>query len=120
MLHDGRWHGRQIVSADYADNATEKSSTKLNAAYGLLWWVNKKGPVLGAATALGDGTEQTSASRLARRAPHDTFWALGAGRQILAVIPSKNIVAIRMGVAPADPNEMSPDSFTGDVMDALR
>ena len=121
MLHHGEWNGKQIVSSRFVDEATGEASSKLNAAYGLLWWVNDKGTVLGAAAALGGGTgAQQTSTRLAPRAPKDTFWALGAGRQMLAVIPSKDIVAVRMGALPADPESLTPDSFTGDVVDALR
>jgi CubicO group peptidase (beta-lactamase class C family) len=119
MLHDGKWNGKQIVSSDFVEEATGGASSKLNAAYGLLWWVNDKGPILGASTALGGGKDEP-AERLAPRAPDDTFWALGAGRQMIAVIPSKDIVAVRMGAAPADTEAVTPDTFTGDVVDALR
>jgi CubicO group peptidase (beta-lactamase class C family) len=76
--------------------------------------------VLGAVTALGEGNVPPVATRLAPRAPDDAFWALGAGSQMLVVIPSKDIVAVRMGGAPIDPEGVTPDSFTGDVVDALR
>ena len=120
MLHDGKWNGKQIVSSDFVEEATGGASSELNAAYGLLWWVNDEGPVLGAATALGGGNDQPAASQLAPRAPDDTFWAIGAGRQMIAVIPSEDIVAVRMGAAPADPESVTPGTFTGDVVDALR
>ena len=71
----------------------------------------------------GAGRRRGSAQpdkRLAPRAPENTFWALGAGRQMIAVIPSKDIVAVRMGGAPADRESLTPDSFTGDVVDSLR
>jgi CubicO group peptidase (beta-lactamase class C family) len=120
MLQDGEWDGAQIVSSDFVEEATGGASSELNAAYGLLWWVNDKGPVLGAATALGGGDEQTVATRLAPRAPDDTYWALGALQQVMAVIPSEDIVAVRLGGAPADRGSVTPDTFTGDVLDALR
>jgi len=119
MLHDGEWNGRQIVPSDFVEEATGGASSRLNAAYGLLWWVNDKGPVLGAVTALGGG-EQPAATRLAPHAPDDAFWAIGAFQQILAVVPSEDIVAVRMGGAPDDPGSVTPDTFTGDVVDALR
>ncbi len=120
MLQDGEWDGAQIVSSDFVEEATGGASSELNAAYGLLWWVNDKGPVLGAATALGAGDKQTVATRLAPRAPDDTYWALGALQQVMAVIPSEDIVAVRLGGAPADRGSVTPDTFTGDVLDALR
>ena len=122
MMRDGRWGDRQVVSPEYVAEATGRSSSRLNAAYGLLWWVNRKGPVLGTRTATGGGTEgQVRADgRLAPRAPKDAFWALGLGSQIVAVVPSEGIVAVRMGGAPQDPAAVSADAFTAAVLDAMR
>jgi hypothetical protein len=35
----------QIVSRRWVDAATGRSSTKLNAAYGYLWWLNRYGHI---------------------------------------------------------------------------
>ncbi|MFD1825080.1 MULTISPECIES: serine hydrolase domain-containing protein [Mumia] len=123
MMRDGRWDERQVVSSAYVEQATGRSSSPLNAAYGLLWWVNRKGPVHGARTASGAGADAGEAptrSRLAPHAPKDAFWALGLGSQIVAVVPSDGIVAVRMGAAPQDPQALSADAFTADVLDAMR
>ncbi|WP_370616278.1 serine hydrolase domain-containing protein [Mumia sp. Pv 4-285] len=122
MLNDGSWGGEQIVSKEYVAAATGRSSSRLNAAYGLLWWVNRKGPVLGALTATG-GSEDTAAARAARLAPGvpaDAFWALGLAKQIVAVVPSEGIVAVRMGAAPQDADALTPGAFTRDVLATLQ
>ena len=119
MLHHGEWKGKQVVSADYVKEATTRSS-KLNAAYGLLWWINDKGPVLGTSAAMGGGGGEPDSERLAPRAPHNAFWAIGAGRQMIAVLPSEGIVAVRMGAAPVDKDSLTADSFTGDLVDSIR
>ncbi|WP_262850394.1 serine hydrolase domain-containing protein [Mumia quercus] len=122
MMRDGRWGDRQIVSPSYVEQATGRSSSRLNAAYGLLWWVNRKGPVLGTRTATGGGAAASSSpeGRLAPRVPKDAFWALGLGNQVVAVVPSEGIVAVRMGAVPRDPQAVSPDTFTRAVLDARR
>jgi CubicO group peptidase (beta-lactamase class C family) len=119
MYHHGEWKGKQIVSADYVEEATTQSS-KLNAAYGLLWWINAKGPVLGSAEAMGGGGGEPKTERLAPRAPKDAFWAIGAGKQMISVLPSEGIVAVRMGAMPVDRDSITPDSFTGAIVDSLR
>jgi CubicO group peptidase (beta-lactamase class C family) len=119
MQNGGTWNGKRLISKDYVEQATGGKSSDLNAAYGLLWWVNHKGPVLGANAALG-GQADEPVERLAPRAPDDAFWALGAGRQMIGIIPSKDIVFVRMGAMPANPESITPDSLTGDVLDALR
>ena len=45
MLNDGRWGNRQIVSSQWVKEATGRSSTPLNAAYGYLWWLNRPGVI---------------------------------------------------------------------------
>ena len=120
MLRHGEWKGKQIVSADYVKEATTKSQ-KFNAAYGLLWWINDKGPVLGTNLALDGGAGRApDTDRLAPRAPENAFWAIGAGRQMISVLPTQGIVAVRMGGAPSDRESLTPDSFTGDIVDSLR
>jgi CubicO group peptidase (beta-lactamase class C family) len=117
-MRKGRWDEAQVVSPGYVAQATGESSTKLNAAYGLLWWVNHRGTVLGAITATGPSTNH-AAGRLSPRSPEDAFWALGLGRQIVAVIPSEGVVAVRMGYVGLTPATVNPDTFTGAVLDAL-
>ena len=118
-LRHGTWDGKEVVSSDYVAQATSKSSTELNAAYGLLWWLNHKGPVLGTSAAMGGGGEEPK-ERLAPRAPDNAFWAIGAGRQMISILPDEGIVAVRMGAAPLDNDSITADSFTGDVIDSLR
>ncbi|KAA1422224.1 beta-lactamase family protein [Mumia zhuanghuii] len=121
MLDRGRWGDRQLVSEEYVAEAVGRSSSRLNAAYGLLWWVNRKGPVLGALAATGgaQGTAPAAAGRLAPGVPADAFWALGLAKQIVAVVPSAGIVAVRMGAAPQDAEALTPGAFTRDVLATL-
>jgi CubicO group peptidase (beta-lactamase class C family) len=50
-LHKGEWDGRQIVSSQWVEKATQKHvDTDVERDYGYQWWVN---PRLGAYMALG-------------------------------------------------------------------
>jgi len=120
MLRDGSWDGEPVVSADYVEQATGESSTPLNAAYGWLWWLNHRGPIgsprmatTGAADApIADG-------QLVPDAPDDVFWALGFNNQIVAVIPSEGVVAVRMGAGPPPGSPFTQAELTMGVLDAL-
>ncbi|HEY8544394.1 MAG TPA: serine hydrolase, partial [Acidimicrobiales bacterium] len=123
-LHDGNWAGEQIVSADYVEMATGRPSTPLNAAYGYLWWINHEGPIAGpllATTGAPDDATGDSApdTRLVPGAPDDAFWALGMNNQMVAVLPSVDVVAVRLGAKPPAEAPFTQTELTTGVLDAL-
>jgi CubicO group peptidase (beta-lactamase class C family) len=119
-MRDGTWDGRQVVPADFVEAATGRSSTPLNAAYGLLWWLNRPGPVVSPLIATsGGGDTGTRAGPLVPDAPEDTFWALGFRNQIVAVVPSEGLVAVRLGAAPPADAPFTQAELTMGVLDAL-
>jgi CubicO group peptidase (beta-lactamase class C family) len=104
MLDHGRWNGKQIVSASWVKQATATSSTKLNAGYGYLWWLNHEG-VLGdvlAATSLQQA-QHAKQGRLVPGAPNDMYWALGLGNQLIQIDPGTKTVVVRLGTAEPIP-----------------
>ena len=100
MLDRGRWGDRQIVSSAWVRAATSRPSTKLNAAYGYLWWLNREGviPSVTAATSLQEakGARQ---GRLVPGAPASMYWALGLGNQLIQIDPGSRTVVVRLGEA---------------------
>ena len=98
----GRWAGRQLVSAAYLRAATSPSQD-LNPAYGYLWWENAK-PGRGAG--VGAGGAEASGYRF-EGSPRDTFAAMGAGGQVVMVVPSRDIVLVRQGQNPASAGMLS-------------
>jgi len=92
---EGRWAGRQLVSAGYLRAATAPSHG-LNPAYGYLWWNNAK-PGRGAG--VGAGGAEASGYRF-EGSPRDTFAAMGAGGQVVMIVPSLDLVVVRQGQNP--------------------
>lgn len=119
MLNHGAWNGEQIVSKAYAERATGVSSTPLNAAYGLLFWLNKPGTIAPNSAVTNGSGDNTREGQLVPGAPDDVFWALGLGNQIVAVIPSERIVAVRMGGVPPTDAPYTEATLTRGVLDAL-
>ncbi|SEG10137.1 serine hydrolase domain-containing protein [Algoriphagus boritolerans] len=95
LLGKGKWDGNQIWSGDYFDEMTE-SSQNSNPSYGYLTWLNGKSSYL-----LPELKSPISGS-LIPQAPADMYQAMGKNGQILMVIPSQNLVIIRMGGAPGE------------------
>lgn len=116
MLDHGRWGARQIVSRAWVAQATGRSSTPLNAAYGYLWWLNRKGtlasPLAGTSTS-GAGNGAARKGRLVPGAPADLFWALGLGNQLIQVDPGSRTVVVRLGTA--EPNPEPPTFGPGEA-----
>jgi CubicO group peptidase (beta-lactamase class C family) len=106
MLDRGRWGSKQIVSARWVHDATAVSSTKLNAAYGYLWWLNHHGVIgspLVATSVQAASNPSTKRGRFVAGAPDDMFWALGLGNQLVQVDPGSTTVVVRLGTAEPRP-----------------
>jgi len=80
MAHDGAWEGKQIVPKWWIELAT-RSSQELNRSYGYTFWVNT------------DGAQWRAAQR-------DAFAFQGYGSNRCYVVPSLDLVVVRLGYAP--------------------
>lgn len=74
MLHRGAWNGRQIVPQAWVEKATRPSQA-LNKNYGYTWWVGAGGRP-------------------------DGFGARGLHANVLIVVPSLDLVVVRIGNGP--------------------
>ncbi|AXG70241.1 beta-lactamase [Kordia sp. SMS9] len=94
---NGRWNETQIIPENFLAEATT-TSQNINQAYGYLWWLNGK-------TSYRLPQIQLEFSgELIPNAPQDLFCALGKNDQKIYVVPSKDLVIIRMGNAADDEN----------------
>lgn len=85
LARRGDWDEEQIIPFELATRATRWAGLPNNS--GLSWWVNRR----------PDG------ARVLPRAPDDAFWGLGAGGQLLFVVPSLDLIVVRNGHGlPAD------------------
>ena len=91
ILRNGKWDGKQLVSARFVKESTN-TSQKLNEAYGYLWWLNGKPSFKLAGGRAGQGS-------LWPDCPPDAFGALGAQDKKIYVVPSLDLVIARHGGA---------------------
>ena len=84
LLHlwDGVWEGERILPEGWVDFVSTPTPTDPNRGYGGLFWVNAGG-------ALPD-------------LPRDAFWAAGFMGQYTLVIPSLDMVVVRLGPSPGN------------------
>jgi CubicO group peptidase (beta-lactamase class C family) len=98
FLRQGNWDGEQVVAEDWVEAATGQPSQELNAAYGYLWWLNRRGPI---ASPLQPTTGQPGGDvadgQLVPGAPEDMYWAVGLGGQVIQIDPGSDTVVVRLG-----------------------
>lgn len=94
MLSEGVWAGNQILADNNYFNTMINSSQNYNQSYGYLWWLNGKNSfMIPQSQYVFDG-------HLSPNAPVDMYAAMGKNGQLINVIPSENMVWIRLGGAP--------------------
>jgi CubicO group peptidase (beta-lactamase class C family) len=83
MLRQGEWDGQQILGREAVRLVTADAGTPGHGGIG--WWSNREGkyPAL----------------------PRDAFWGSGAGHQMVLVIPSLNLIAVRNGGSLGESSE---------------
>jgi CubicO group peptidase (beta-lactamase class C family) len=99
MLNGGNWNGNQILNTNYF-NQMVNTSQNINKSYGYLWWLTGK------ESFMVPQLQVTFPGNLMPNAPADTYMALGKNGQLINVVPSQNLVFIRMGEAPS--NDLVP------------
>lgn len=95
-LNKGNWNGTQLINSGFLTSATSGSQT-INPSYGYLWWLNGK------ASYMVPGGQTVYNGPLVPNAPSDMVAAMGASDQRIYVVPSRNMVIVRMGDA-SDPD----------------
>ncbi len=91
ILNKGNWNGTTVLADQNYQTEMINTSQNFNQSYGYLWWLNGKGShMLPASQIVFNGD-------IIPNAPDEMFAALGKNDQKLYVIPSQNIVVVRMG-----------------------
>ena len=96
MAHHGVWEGKQIVPSWWVDMATRSSQT-VNRSYGYTFWVNT------------DGSHFPNM-------PKDAFAFQGFASNRCYMIPSLDLVVVRLGYGPPS---WSEGAILPDVVDAI-
>ncbi|MBK9735456.1 MAG: serine hydrolase [Saprospiraceae bacterium] len=91
VLNKGIWNGQKILSDEAFLNASVSPSQNINKSYGLLWWLN------GQTSFMIPDLQTVFSGSLIPNAPNDMYCALGKNDQKIYIIPSQDMVIIRMG-----------------------
>jgi CubicO group peptidase (beta-lactamase class C family) len=94
ILNRGNWNGNQIMTETTYFSEMINTSQQLNKSYGYLWWLNgKQSFMLPSLQVVFPGS-------LTPKAPEDMFLAAGKNGQLLNIVPSQNLLWLRMGDTP--------------------
>ena len=93
IQNNGEWDGTQILSDEDYFSQLVNTSQALNESYGYLWWLNGK------SSFMLPGTQFVFDGSIFPNAPNDVIAALGKNGQIINIVPSENMVWVRMGNA---------------------
>lgn len=91
MLNKGRWSGEAILSDTSYFNSQVNTSQNLNLSYGYLTWLNGK------SSYMVPTSQIVLPGSFIPNAPKDLYAALGKNDQKIYVVPSQQLVVIRMG-----------------------
>lgn len=94
ILNRGKWNTTPIMTDTAFFNAMVNTSQPLNPSYGYLWWLNGK------SSHKLPGLQFNFPGSLCPNAPPDMIAALGKNGQFLNVVPSRNLVWLRLGDVP--------------------
>ena len=115
LLAKGVWNGDTVIRDRAYFNDMISTSQDLNPSYGYLFWLNGKDRMM------LPGIEASLPGPLIPQAPSDMYMGLGKNDQKLYVIPSQNMVIIRMGNPPtgSEPMQIVYDRQMWELIAAL-
>jgi CubicO group peptidase (beta-lactamase class C family) len=103
-LNDGVFNGQRILPEGWVAYSTTHATAAQRGEYGAQWWLNA-------------GTLDDPENRLYPDVPQDAFQAEGFEGQFVFVVPSKDLVVVRLGLSQT--NELDMNKFVAKVIEAL-
>lgn len=105
LLQGGVWNGNQILPTGFVDWMREPASASKVYGKGQLWIE-------------APGDEENPGAGVAAGLPKDTYWMEGHDGQTVAIIPSEQLVVVRLGLTPAKLG-YRPQTMVGALIKAL-
>jgi CubicO group peptidase (beta-lactamase class C family) len=105
LLQGGVWNGNAILRAGFVDWMREPAPASKVYGKGQLWIE-------------GPGDEEKPGAGVAAGLPKDTYWMEGHDGQTVTIIPSEQLVVVRLGLTPAKIG-YRPQAVVGALVKAL-
>jgi len=104
-LRDGVWNGERILPEGWMKYSTTPTPLAPKGEYGAHFWLNA-------------GEKGNPKNRTYPSLPTDLYYLSGFNGQVVAVIPSRDIVIVRMGVAH-DESSWPQEEFIRQVLESI-
>jgi CubicO group peptidase (beta-lactamase class C family) len=104
-LNDGVWNGERILPEGWVKYSTTPASGADKGQYGAQWWLNA-------------GAAGNASNRIYPDAPTDLFWADGYEGQSVFVLPSKDLVIVKLALTQGD--DLDVNKFLAGVIEAIK
>ncbi len=101
-LRDGVWDGARLLPEGWVDYSRTPAPAAPHGEYGAHFWLNA-------------GVPERGVPRPDPRAPADLFYASGHEGQLVAIVPSRDLVIVRLGLTPDD-GRYDLDGFVAEVI----
>ena len=111
-LNNGIWENTIVLDNPEFVQAMKNTSQELNESYGYLWWLNGK------ESAMVPQSQIVFNIPLMPSAPNDLYAGLGKNDQKLYVVPSQNLVIVRMG-DETGAAALGPSGFDNELWEQL-
>jgi CubicO group peptidase (beta-lactamase class C family) len=85
-LRDGVWDGERVLPEGWVAYSTQPAPAARRGRYGAQWWLNA-------------GAADDASVRPMPRLPQDMYWAAGFEGQYVVVVPSADLVVVRLGLS---------------------
>lgn len=108
LLQDGVWQGKRMLPVGFVESMRLPApASRGQYGQGQVWRHGPQG-----ATPPGQNPD------LSFKLPEDTFWMLGHDGQAIAIVPSKGLVLVRLGLTP-DRLNYQPQALLAAILAAL-
>lgn len=109
LLAQGEWNGNKVMTDTMYFNEMTNTSQNLNESYGYLTWLNGK------STFMIPQSQIKFPGSMNVDAPSDMYAAMGKNGQVLNIVPSENLVWVRMGNPPNGSGGLIAPIFNNEI-----
>ncbi len=114
ILRKGEWNSTQLLTDQSYFTTMTNTSQNYNLSYGYLWWLNGK------ASTMVPGLQTVFNTSLVPNAPADMYMALGKDDKKIYVVPSLDVVVVRLGDNASGTSTLGPSSFDNELWGKLK